>query len=427
MQNEKPFWWETTTLPAGYTGVWAETADVVIVGGGLTGLTAARAAARRGARVVVLEAAETLGWGASSRNGGMTLTGLKLGAGQLLQRYGRDLTRRLFAASVAAIDEVERLVREEAIACDFARTGCLEVACKPAHFRRFERSAEVLTREFSHPVRLVAARDLRSEIGSDRYHGGLVDPASAGLNPARYAAGLARAAERAGARLYTSARVEGLERGPAGFRLVTRRGTVTAQQVGVATGGYTGRVTPALQRKLVPLGSYIIVTEPLPSDVAHELSPRRRMIFDSKHFLHYYRLTPDQRLLFGGRAAFFPETAATVRDSAAILRREMVRIFPQLHAAPVTHVWGGNLDFAFDLMPHAGQDAGLHFALGYAGHGVALATYLGARLGEALAGQNVDNPFAELPFPRAPLGLYTGRPWFLPFAELWYRWLDWVS
>jgi glycine/D-amino acid oxidase-like deaminating enzyme len=151
------------------------------------------------------------------------------------------------------------------------------------------------------------------------------------------------------------------------------------------------------------------------------------VVFDSRNFLHYFRVTADHRMLFGWRAAFHPETAATVRESAEILRQDMARVFPQLRAAPVAYVWGGTLDFAFDMMPHAGRHEGLYFALGYAGHGVALATYLGTRVAETIAGLRVDNPFAEIPFPGAPLRLYDGRPWFLPLAEKWYQFLDLVQ
>jgi glycine/D-amino acid oxidase-like deaminating enzyme len=200
-----------------------------------------------------------------------------------------------------------------------------------------------------------------------------------------------------------------------------------ARDVFVATSGYTGKATPALQRKIVPIGSYIIVTEPLPDDLAREVSPRNRMIFDSKNFLYYFRLTPDNRMLFGGRAAFFPESSSTVRESAEILRRGMLNVYPQLREVRVEYVWGGTLDFPFDMLPHAGRLGGVHFALGYAGHGVALATYLGASMAQTICGEPTDNPFAELPFPGAPMGLYNGRPWFLPFAGLWYRFLDWVS
>jgi glycine/D-amino acid oxidase-like deaminating enzyme len=284
-----------------------------------------------------------------------------------------------------------------------------------------------MAREFSHSTRLVEMRDLRTEIGSDIYHGGLVDAASASVNPAQYVAGLARTAQAAGAKLFERAAVTQLSReSGARFRLVTARGVLHADQVFVATSGYTGPVTPALQRKVVPIGSYILATEPLPESVANGLLPHNRVVFDSKNFLHYYRLSADRRLLFGGRAAFAPETPATVRESAAILESDMLAVFPQLRGMCVAYTWGGTLDFAFDLMPHAGQHEGLSFALGYAGHGVALATYLGARMAEMMCGLKVDNPFVEISFPGAPLGLYTGRPWFLPFAEKWYQFLDWV-
>jgi glycine/D-amino acid oxidase-like deaminating enzyme len=357
----------------------------------------------------------------------MVLTGLKLEAEQLVAKYGLESARRLFAASLQALACVEQIVAEERIECDFARSGHLLLACKPAHFQALVREAELLDHHIGHTSQVVPASQLREEIGSGAYHGGLVDPASAGINPARYVAGLARAAQRAGAQLYERAPVERIERGPSGWRLSTPRGMLHADAVLLASGGYSGPATPALRRRIVPLGSYIIATEPLPEPLARELSPRTRMIFDSKRFLYYFRLTPDRRMLFGGRAGFFPETPATVRDSAEILRRGMIQVYPQLRDARIEHAWGGTLDVAFDMMPHAGQIDGLHYAIGYAGHGVAMATYLGTLLGACLAGEQVDNPFAELPFPGAPLGLYEGRPWFLPLVGAWYKFLDWVS
>jgi glycine/D-amino acid oxidase-like deaminating enzyme len=357
----------------------------------------------------------------------MVLTGLKLEAEQLAAKYGLETARRLFAASLQALDCVERIVAEDRIACDFARTGHLLLACKPAHYQALAREAELLDRDFGHPTRVVPPCELRGEIGSSTYHGGLVDEASAGINPARYVAGLAYAAQRAGAQLYEYAPVERIERHGPGWRIATPRGELRADAVLVASGGYSGPATPALRRKIVPLGSYIIATEPLPTALARELSPRGRMIFDSKRFLYYFRLTPDQRMLFGGRAGFLPETPATVHDSAEILRRGMIQVYPQLRDARIEHAWGGTLDVTFDMMPHAGQIDGLYYAIGYAGHGVAMATYLGGLLGACLAGEQVDNPFAKLPFPGAPLGLYDGRPWFLPFVGAWYKFLDLVS
>lgn len=422
-----PMWLEGASFPAlDPARPPPERVDVAVVGGGYTGLAAALALARRGAAAAVLEA-RTLGWGASSRNGGMALTGLKREAADLIGRYGRAAARRMFAASLAAIDCVEQIVGSEGIACDFARCGHLLLAYKPAHVRALHHDAELMAREFGHRTCVIPRGDLRAEIGSDAYHGGLVDEVSAGLHPARYVAGLARAAERAGATLCERAPVERIARAPGGFRLSTPRGDVRAEAVFIATGGYTGRATPALRRRIIPIGSYIIATEPLPEDLARELSPRNRMIFDTKRFLYYFRLTPDRRMLFGGRAGFFPETPATVRESAAILRRGMIAVYPQLGDARIEHAWGGTLDFTFDMMPHAGQEDGLHYALGYAGHGVAMATYLGTVMGAQIAGAPEANPFADLRLPGAPLGLYRERPWFLPFAGAWYKALDWIS
>jgi glycine/D-amino acid oxidase-like deaminating enzyme len=272
---------------------------------------------------------------------------------------------------------------------------------------------------------------LGSEIGSCIYHGGLVDEISAGLNPARYAAGLARAARNAGAKLFERARVTSIERAPrngsSGFQLTTARGRLWSRDVFVGTSGYTGSATPWLHRKIIPIGSFIIVTEPLPQALARGLSPQNRMIFDSKNYLHYYRLTPDNRMLFGGRAAFFPENAKTIRRSAEILRRGMVRVYPQLRDARVEYAWGGTLDFTFDVMPHAGKGDGMYHAIGYAGHGVAMATYLGMKVAEIMCGGKDLNPFAGITFPGAPFGLYNGKPWFLPLAGAWYKFLDIVS
>jgi glycine/D-amino acid oxidase-like deaminating enzyme len=432
--QEDNYWLTTAEFPSPDASVLPEVADVAVIGAGFTGLSSARTLARRGARVAVLES-ETIGWGASSRNGGMVLTGLKLGVNQLISIYGRELTQRMYAASLASIDCVERIVREEKIDCDFSRCGHLEVACKQKHFDDYARQAEVIAREFGHTLRVVQKHELSSEIGSGIYYGGMVDEVSAGCNPARYIAGLARAALTAGAGIFEHARVRTIQREPRqgemGWRIETSRGPLWSHEVFVGTSGYTGSATPTLRKKIIPIGSFIITTEVLPEKLARELSPRNRMIYDSKNYLYYYRLTPDRRMLFGGRAAFFPETDQTVRRSAEILRRGMIDVYPQLADAKIEYVWGGTLDFAFDMMPHAGQMDGMYYAVGYAGHGVAMATYQGQKMAELIADGSgeakPENPFVGIPFPGAPLGLYNGKPWFLPLAGAWYKFLDWVS
>ena len=425
--QESNYWLTTVSMPAGTAGDLPARVDVAIVGAGFTGLSAARVLARHGASVAVLEA-NTIGWGASSRNGGMVLTGLKLDPNTLAKRYGMETARKMYADSLASIELVEQIVCEEQIACSFSRCGHLEVACKQSHFDAYARSAEVIAKEFNHKLRIIPRKELPSEIGSDIYFGGLIDESSAGVNPAQYVAGLAQAALRAGVAVHENTRALKIERTESGdFRIGTNRGDQIAREVLIATSGYTSSLTPALRSKVIPIGSFIVATESMPDSLASELSPRNRMIYDSKHYLHYYRLTPDNRMLFGGRAAFFPETETTIQTSAEILRRDMISIFPQLKDSKVEFAWGGTLDFCFDTMPHAGEVDGVHYALGYAGHGVAMATYLGARAAEKIAGVSTQLPFAQIPFPGAPLGLYNGKPWFLPFAGAYYKVLDWIS
>jgi glycine/D-amino acid oxidase-like deaminating enzyme len=424
--TERNYWSDTVAMPGGSPGPLPASVDVAVIGAGFTGLSAARTLAKRSARVVVLEA-ETIGWGASSRNGGMVLTGMKLSPEVLTRRYGLEKAKQMYADSLASIDCVEQLIAEEHIDCNFSRCGHLEVASKQSHFDAYQRSVDLLARDFGHQLRIIPKHELPSEIGSAIFHGGIVDEASAGVNPARYVAGLAQAALRAGACIYERTRVQTIKRATSRFNLRTSNGELFAKDVLIATSGYTGSLSRPLQKRVIPIGSFIIATERLPESLAEQLIPRNRMVYDSLHFLHYWRLTPDNRMLFGGRAAFFPETTNTVRKSEAILLRDLIAIHPQLKDATVEYAWGGTLDFTFDIMPHAGEFEGVHYALGYAGHGVAMATYLGQIMGERLSGGADANPFAGIPFPSAPLGLYYGQPWFLPFAGAYYKVLDWIS
>ncbi|MCX7939723.1 MAG: FAD-binding oxidoreductase [Thermoflexales bacterium] len=425
--REQSYWSATAPAPQITERTWPQRVDVAIVGGGYTGLAAARELARRGAHVAVLEA-YTFGWGASSRNGGMALTGLKESMSATIRRFGTETARALFRTSLEAVAYVERLVHEEEIDCEFARCGHLELAWKPSHFEALQREAELLERVFGHHVHVIPRSALHTETATDYYHGALLDEASGGLHPAKDASGLATAADRAGAWLFERCRVNAIERTNGAFALQTTRGTLCANAVLIATNGYTSSLTPEIQRRVIPIGSYIIATDPLPAELAQAISPKRRMMYDTKHFLFYYRLSSDNRMIFGGRAAFFPEGPDTVRKSAAILHKSMSQVYPQLAHARVEYAWGGTLAFTFDLIPHAGQTRdGLYYALGCGGHGVALLSYLGACMGCHIAGEKVDNPFFTLPFPTAPLGLYDGRPWFLPLVGAYYRLRDWLA
>jgi glycine/D-amino acid oxidase-like deaminating enzyme len=397
---------------------------VVVIGSGYTGLSAARSLAQRGANVVVLEK-ETIGWGASSRNGGQVLTGLAVGPGALIKQVGLERAKELHAASLKGLDFVEELTRSEQIDCDFERVGHLEAACKPAHFKHFQHAQELLARDFNHTLRLLDRSQQREELGTDYYHGVLIDERSAGVHPAKYVRGLARAAERAGAQLHEQTPALAIERGGANWRVFTPRGPIGAKEVLVATNGYTDAVAPALRKRIIPVGSYIIATEPLSSEVAAKILPRRRMVYDSRIFLAYFRLSSDNRLLFGGRAEYKRSSPETTRRSGSILRRGMIEIFPELANVSIEYSWSGNVCFTLDRLPRIGRMNGVHYALAYAGHGVSLATYLGAQAADLISGAGDQTPFVDRPFDSIPL--YNGTPWFMPLGALWYKLLDVVS
>ena len=396
--------------------------DVAIVGGGYTGLNAARVIGRSGGSVAVLEQ-ETIGWGASSRNGGMTTTGLKAAAKTVSRRYGRALGRGFWQASLEAIDLIETITQEENIECDFERRGHVALATKPAHYKQMQAKAVWFRRELGHEMEAIGREELQQEIGADVFYGGLRDAYSGSLNPAKYVYGLARAAAAHGACLCENTRVLRIERQDGRFEVHTTKGVVRAREVLLATNGYTGGLVRGARRRIFPVGSYIIVTEPLPEALQQELSPRGRMFYTSNWFLHYFRLTPDGRMLFGGRNNL--STGLDLEESAQRLRRSMESVFPQLEKAEITHSWSGRLGLTFDLMPHIGRVDGVHYAMGYCGHGVSIATYLGTEAGLLLSGQKRSSPFAQIE--HGTKFFYHGAPWFLPLAAAYYRFLDWIS
>jgi glycine/D-amino acid oxidase-like deaminating enzyme len=394
--------------------------DVAVVGGGYTGLAAARALARRGADVTVLER-HAIGWGASSRNGGFVLPGFKPEIEALARALGVTEARRLFELSLQAVCALEATIAEERIDCDYSRCGTVMLAARPGHVAALERSRRFLRNELAHETVVLGPADLREEIGSSRYHGGLLDPFAGSVQPADLLRGLGAAAERSGARLVEEVEARRVDRRDGGFIVDTDRGALVARDVLVATNGYTGAFVPSLRRRVVPVGSYLIATAPLEASLTRGLIPRRRVLSDTKNLLYYFRLSPDGRMVFGGRAAFTPTAVAR---SAAILRRGMTEVFPELTSVPVEFAWGGQVAFTMDQMPHAGVLDGIHYALGYGGHGVALATWLGARMGEALAGAGA---IPRLTAPFRPVPLYGGTPWFLPLVGGYYRLRDWLG
>lgn len=414
----QPYWWDDAAPDAGQTPPPAQS-DVAIVGSGYCGLAAALDLARGGARVAVLDAGQ-IGEGASSRNGGMVSGGLKLPE-KLRAKLGDDLFSRIIDEAVASFHHLEDFIAKEGFDAGYERYGRFTGAHSPGAFRRLTAQSARIGEQTGFSAYMVPPDRQHEEIGSTLYHGGQVVGEAGGLHPARYHRALRRACAAAGVSFHGNARVTSIMREPGTFSLTTAAGPVRADQVIVATNGYSGPLMAWLQRRIVPIASYMIATEELPAALIAELNPKGRMLVDTKRVLYYFRLSPDRRrILFGGRASF---RDVDERTAAWALHAFMCSVWPQLDSVRLTHAWKGNVGFALDMLPHMGCRDGIYFAGGCQGTGVAMATWLGHRTAQGILTDNAaPSVFAELPFADHPL--YRGWPWFLPLLGSYYRMRD---
>jgi len=417
-----PYWWEAYKPTAGELVDVPRTARVAIVGGGYAGLSTAFELAKHGVDAVVLEAYE-LGSGASTRNGGAVSGGVNVGksfSGKTLA-VDRDRVDRILSDAADAFGLIDRLIDEERIACFWEKPGRFVGAWARRHYDAQSRRLAMLNAAAQSGAYMVPRERQREEIASDYYFGGMVVERSGKLHPALYYQGLLDACRRRGVPVCARAAATRIGREGSGWRVETARGTLSAGDVVVATNGYTGSLTPALRRRVVPIASHIIATEELPLDLAASLIPRARTLSDTKRVLCYYRMSPDgMRMVFGGRARF-TQVDATV--SAPILHRYMTDRFPQLRGVKVTHAWTGNVAFTLDALPHMGCRDDLHYCLGCNGSGVAMMTYLGWQTARKIARvANYACSFDTEEFPDHPL--YSGNPWFLPVVGGYYRLRD---
>ncbi|MEM1265712.1 MAG: FAD-binding oxidoreductase [Pseudomonadota bacterium] len=393
--------------------------DVLIVGGGYTGLNAAIELARGGRSVTVVDR-DAPGAGCSTRNGGQISTSIKPSLASLTARLGAPRARAIRRDGESALDWIEDRINAEGIDCAFRRSGRFHAAHAPQKYDALAREAEMLSRE-GIEAHVLPKADQRTELGTDLYHGGVLFPRHAALDPGRYHLGLLRAARSAGATVIGETAVTGIERQAHGFLVQTSTGRIEARDVIVATNGYTGAITPWLRRRVIPIGSYVIATEELPEALVDRLFPTDRVVSDTCKVVYYYRTSPDRRrILFGGRVSA-AETNPAI--SGPRLYADLCRIFPELRAHRITHSWRGTVAYSFDELAHIGRIDGIHYAMGYCGSGVSMASYLGMRVGQQVLGlKEGATAFDGLPFPTRPF--YTGRPWFLPAAVAWYRWRD---
>lgn len=422
MMKLESFWTDTTAPFEGHTDALPAKADVVVVGGGFTGLSAARKLAMRGAKVVVLEAAGVAAE-ASGRNGGHVNNGLAVDYATVAARVGTERAAAWYRAYDDAVDTVERIVHEEAIACDFHRRGKLKLASRPAHYDQLARSFDRLRREADPQVELVPPQRVHEEIGCDRFAGGLLFKKSAQMHMGQFGRGLAEAAARRGAQIYDHTPVERLQRlhGHA-YRVHTQRGTIDADQVLLATGATRHGAFSSFsfwRRRIVPIGSFIIVTEPLDASALQALLPQRRTYTTTDTLHNYFRVTPDNRLVFGGRARFALSSPRSDAKSGQVLREQLVAMFPQLRDVRVDYCWGGIVDMTQDRLPHAGETDGLFYSMGYSGHGTQMSVHMGECMARVMAGDVAANPWRNNPWPAIPG--HFGPPWFLPAVGLYYQ------
>lgn len=396
--------------------------DVAVVGGGFTGLSAALALAKRGVSVAVLEAGRVAGQ-ASGRNGGHCSTGVAQDYASLAARIGSAQAQTFYRAYASAVDTVQAIVTEEAIYCDWRDSGKIKLAAKPQHFAALATSYEVLRREVDPEVELVPPERIRDEIGSDAFFGGLVQRRGIQMHMGKFGVGLAEAAARHGARIFEDTPMVGLKPlGGTAFEVRSERGTLRADRVLIATGASQSGPLQWFRRRIAPVGSFLVATEPLGKACLDELLPTRRSYVTTRQIGNYFRATPDERLLFGGRARFAMSNPRSDEKSSRILREGLARYFPRLADARIDYCWGGLVDMTADRLPRAGQHEGLFYSMGYSGHGVQMSVHMGRVMADVMFGAAARNPWRTLEWPAIPG--HFGRAWFLPLVGAYYRLQD---
>ena len=416
-----PYWWEAAAPGTEPASPLPESTAVAVIGSGYSGLCAALELARAGTAVTVMDRHD-IGWGASTRNGGMLSGEPKFAPREELARqHGAEAAERILEDGRSTLDNLRQVIEREGISCDLEQNGRFVGAHSPGAFRTLEQRARALAAAGIEGFELVPRERQHDVIGSDYYHGGLLERDGGSLHPARYHKGLLDACVRHGVTLCPHTEVQAVARDDAGFVLRTSQGLLRAREVVLGTNGYTGAASPWHRRRLVPVGSYIIATEEMEPERVESMFRGFCTMSNTQRILYYYRPSPDhRRVVFGGRASF---RATDEHASSRTLYEFMCGVFPQLRGVRLTHGWSGNVAFTFDYLPHMGVHDGMHYCMGCNGSGVQMMSYLGRQIALKILGRsNRPCGFDGLEFQARPL--YQGDPWFLPAVGNWYRLRD---
>jgi len=417
------FWQSTAPI---FTGECQQplpaTADVVIIGGGFSGISAARNLARQGLQVVVLESEKIMSQ-ASARNGGHCNTGVAQNFASLVASKGLEKATEFYRAYDDAVSYVASVIDEEGIDCDFRLCGKLKLASKPTHLASLQTAAKLMSETVDPEVMLLSATEIRDEVSSDAFYGGLLQKRGGQMHMGKFGIGLAQSAVRAGAKIYQHHAVTALTR-LSGYqhRIETAKGSIVAEKVLLATGCSDKGPFPWFQRRIVPVGSFIITTVPLPAAQLAQLLPHDRTYVTSMNIGNYFRTTADNRLVFGGRARFSMSNPTQDARSGEVLRASLKTLFPQLASIPIDYCWGGLVDMSADRLPHAGEQNGVFFTMGYSGHGTQMSVWMGKVMADLIGEKKDSNPWGTESWPAVPG--YFGKPWFLPLTGLYYKTKD---
>lgn len=421
MPNSNPYWWEAFTPFQDQPTNFPSDCQVVVVGAGLTGCSAALTLAKAGVNVVVLDA-ERPGFGASTRNGGMIGGGYRLSPEEMDLLYGADTSQQLLMEShIHSLAFASARIKDEGIDCDHKVYGRFRGLWNDAEYDATAKGLDSLRKRVPVQMEMVPKAEQRREIGSDFYSGGMLIHDHGGLHPGKYLNGMLNAAVRAGAQVFGNTRVTGVTKTGSGFVVETAQGPIRTDSVLMATNGYTTRKFANLKRRIIPVSSFLITSEELPEGMADDIMPTKRMHVETRHRHCYYRLSPDgKRFILGGRAGMsrIPQAWAN-----KVLHGLAAQIFPALGGVKISHCWTGTTGFTFSFMPHVGQFDGIWHALGYSGSGNAMAPYLGHKA----ALQMIGDTDGETAFSKTSLqtrSWYRKTPWFLPFAHQLYRFVD---
>ena len=416
-----PSLWSATARAGALTPQLGENkqVDVAIVGAGYTGLVTALRLAEAGVNVCVLDAGEP-GWGASGRNGGQVIPGVKYDPDQLIERFGEERGERIIQAVGGAADEVFALIREYSIACDASRKGWIQPAYSGAILKNLEQRARQWQK------RGVAAEILDREavcqrIGTQNYVGGWVDPRAGSLHPLNYARGLAKSALGRGATIHSHNRIKDLRRVGWKWQLTTEQGfVVSAERVVLATNGYTDGLWPGLRQTVLAANSFLIATRPLPSELRKTILPGGEVCSDARRLLLYFKQDAQGRMLLGGRGPF----AEPCRPSDwGHLEHSLISLFPQLAGVPIEYRWSGRVALNQSVLPQLHEpQPGLSILLGYNGRGIAMATLLGKHLAARIAWGKDDFPFPVTPIRTIPF--HSLQRLYVAAGITYYRLLD---